>query len=117
MTLQGQEIIRKILPSWFKKKYDFKLNENIENINKEKEVKERNEKSDINLQNMPILDDLVVHLTHGIGRFKGLKQIDTFIGVSDCLEIEYAENSRVYVPIEHMHLVSRYFVFLKWHVI
>ena len=92
-----------------KKKYDFKLNENIENINKEKEVKERNEKSDINLQNMPILDDLVVHLTHGIGRFKGLKQIDTFIGVSDCLEIEYAENSRVYVPIEHMHLVSRYF--------
>ena len=58
---------------------------------------------------MPTKNDLVVHLTHGIGIFNGLKHIDTFMGTTDCLEIEYANNSKFYVPIEHMNLVSKYF--------
>ena len=58
---------------------------------------------------MPSEGDLVVHLTHGIGKFVGLKQLKTFVGVSDCLEIEYKDNSKVFVPIENMNLVSRYF--------
>ena len=86
-----------------------RLYENLEIKSENKELKERNEKSDINLQNMPSKDDLVVHLTHGIGKFNGLKNIDTFLGVNDCLEIEYANSSKVYVPIEHMNLVSKYF--------
>jgi len=87
----------------------FKVNAEPENKPEENKLKERNEKSDFNLQNMPIKDDLVVHLTHGIGRFNGLKNIDTYLGINDCLEIEYADNSKVYVPIEHMNLVSKYF--------
>ena len=48
-----------------------RLYENLEIQFENKELKERNEKSDINLQNMPSKDDLVVHLTHGIGKFNG----------------------------------------------
>ena len=57
---------------------------------------------------MPNKGDLVVHLTHGIGTL-GLKQLKTFVGVSDCLEILYKDESKVFVPIEHMNLISKYF--------
>ena len=58
---------------------------------------------------MPDPGDLVVHLSHGIGRFVGLKQLNTFVGTSDCLEISYKDDSKVFVPIENMDLVSKYF--------
>ena len=89
--------------------YKFKLEKSLEIRPKVQEIKARNEKSDINYQKLPNKGDLVVHLTHGIGSFNGLTPIKTFLGISDCLEIEYADNSKVYVPIEHMNLVSKYF--------
>ena len=61
------------------------------------------------LHTLPKEGDLVVHLSHGIGRFIGLKQIDSFVGRTECLQIEYSDKSKVYVPIEHMNLVSKYF--------
>ena len=61
------------------------------------------------MHTLPKEGDLVVHLSHGIGRFLGLKQIESFVGRTECLQIEYSEKSKVYVPIEHMNLVSKYF--------
>ena len=58
---------------------------------------------------IPKIDELVVHLYHGIGIFKGLKNIKTKSISNECLEIEYRNYSKVYVPIESMHLVSKYF--------
>jgi len=58
---------------------------------------------------IPEINDLVVHLFHGIGIFKGLKNIKTKGISNECLEIEYRNNSKVFVPIESMHLVSKYF--------
>jgi len=58
---------------------------------------------------MPEIDDLVVHLFHGIGRYKGLKNIKSNNIIHDCLEIEYRDESKVYVPVDSMHLVSKYF--------
>ncbi len=58
---------------------------------------------------IPAIDDRVVHLFHGIGIFKGLKNIKTNNTSNECLEIEYRNNSKVFVPIESMHLVSKYF--------
>ena len=78
-------------------------------IDKSKKLLERNEKADLSTSKMPSEGDLVVHLTHGIGKFIGLKQLNTFVGISDCLEIEYKDRSKVFVPIENMDLVSRYF--------
>ena len=45
----------------------------------------------------------------GIKIFKGLKNIKTKSISNECLEIEYRNNSKVFVPIESMHLVSKYF--------
>ncbi|WP_295880210.1 transcription-repair coupling factor [uncultured Bartonella sp.] len=52
--------------------------------------------------------DIVVHVDHGIGRFVGLKTI-TAAGVPrDCLEIHYADEDRLFLPVENIELLSRY---------
>ena len=58
---------------------------------------------------IPSINDRVVHLFHGIGIYRGLKQLTTSGGTQDCLEIEYYDESKVYVPTHSIHLVSKYF--------
>jgi transcription-repair coupling factor (superfamily II helicase) len=54
--------------------------------------------------------ELVVHIDHGIGRYRGLVRIvDRATGFErEYLDIEYAENSRLRVPAEHADRVTRY---------
>ncbi|WP_375457894.1 transcription-repair coupling factor [uncultured Enterovirga sp.] len=52
--------------------------------------------------------DLVVHVDHGIGRFDGLKSIEAAGAPHDCLEITYAGETRLYLPVENIELLSRY---------
>jgi transcription-repair coupling factor (superfamily II helicase) len=52
--------------------------------------------------------DLVVHVDHGIGRFLGLKQIEAMGAPHDCVEIEYAGDTKLYLPVENIELLSRY---------
>ncbi|MBB5751116.1 transcription-repair coupling factor [Prosthecomicrobium pneumaticum] len=52
--------------------------------------------------------DLVVHIDHGIGRFVGLKTVEAAGAPHDCLEIVYAGNDRLYLPVENIELLSRY---------
>jgi transcription-repair coupling factor (superfamily II helicase) len=52
--------------------------------------------------------DLVVHVDHGIGRFMGLKAIEALGASHDCLEIHYADDSRLFLPVENLDLLSRY---------
>ncbi|HLW34168.1 MAG TPA: transcription-repair coupling factor [Chthoniobacterales bacterium] len=53
--------------------------------------------------------DLVVHLEHGVGRFLGLSKIPTSTnGEQEVLTLEFAEEARLYVPLEQAYLVSRY---------
>jgi len=52
--------------------------------------------------------DLVVHVDHGIGRFLGLKTIDVSGAPHDCVEIEYAQNTKLYLPVENIELLTRY---------
>ena len=76
--------------------------------------------------------DLVVHLEQGIGRFLGLSQLpgveagvspamdgetrykrdgaaaDTAISTPEVLVIEFADDARLYVPLEQAFMVSRY---------
>jgi transcription-repair coupling factor (superfamily II helicase) len=52
--------------------------------------------------------ELVVHKEHGIGRFEGLVTMEA-AGVShDCLKLVYAENARLFLPVENIDLISRY---------
>ncbi len=52
--------------------------------------------------------DLVVHVDHGIGRFTGLATIQAAGAPHDCLEIHYAGESKLYLPVENIELLSRY---------
>ncbi|MDQ3750814.1 MAG: hypothetical protein M3367_17615, partial [Acidobacteriota bacterium] len=52
--------------------------------------------------------DFVVHVDHGIGRFEGLQTLETG-GVSrEFMLLYYAENAKLFVPVERLDLVSRF---------
>ncbi len=55
--------------------------------------------------------DLVVHVTHGIGRYLGLKKVRTKSGVVEHIAIEYADGDRLYVPLPEMNLLQKYLGF------
>ena len=52
--------------------------------------------------------DLVVHLDHGIGRYEGLKTLEIQEAPHDCLELLYASDSKLYLPVENIDLLTRY---------
>jgi transcription-repair coupling factor (superfamily II helicase) len=52
--------------------------------------------------------DLVVHADHGLGRYLGLKTLSVGEAPHDCLELEYAGQSKLYLPVENIELLSRY---------
>ncbi|HUF64303.1 MAG TPA: transcription-repair coupling factor [Verrucomicrobiales bacterium] len=53
--------------------------------------------------------DLVVHVEYGVGRFQGLQAHQAGSETAeDTLVIEYQDGARLFVPIDHSNLVSRY---------
>jgi transcription-repair coupling factor (superfamily II helicase) len=52
--------------------------------------------------------DLVVHIDHGIGRYDGLRTLEVNEAPHDCLEIQYWGDSKLYLPVENIDLLSRY---------
>jgi transcription-repair coupling factor (superfamily II helicase) len=52
--------------------------------------------------------DLVVHLAHGIGRYRGLKLIRKADHVEEHLEIEFNGGTKLYVPGVKIGLVQKY---------
>ena len=52
--------------------------------------------------------NLVVHVEHGVGRYLGLREITINNRLQEALAIEYAEGARLYVPVSHAHLLTRY---------
>lgn len=53
--------------------------------------------------------DLVVHLNHGIGKFLGLQKKQDNEGKSkDFFSIAYAHDSKILIPIEQAHLITKY---------
>ena len=60
--------------------------------------------------------DPVVHAAHGIGRYRGLINMDLGQGrnedgtpqMQEMLHLEYADNATLYVPVSQLHQISRY---------
>ena len=52
--------------------------------------------------------DLIVHVDYGVGRFIGLEVITADGAPHECMRLEYAENGRLFVPVENIELLSRY---------
>lgn len=54
------------------------------------------------------LGDLVVHIEHGIGRYDGLETLSVANAPHDCLRLNYAGDTKLYVPVENVEVLSRY---------
>ena len=54
------------------------------------------------------VDDLVVHIDHGIGVFVGLKRIEVGLEQQEFMELRYAGEDKLFVPVERLDLVQRY---------
>jgi transcription-repair coupling factor (superfamily II helicase) len=52
--------------------------------------------------------DLVVHLAHGIGRYRGLRLIEKQGQAEEHLEIEFDGGTKIYVPAVKIDLVQKY---------
>ncbi|TMV92898.1 transcription-repair coupling factor [Thioclava sp. BHET1] len=52
--------------------------------------------------------DLVVHVDHGVGRYKGLETVQALGAPHDCVLLEYAGGDRLYLPVVNIELLSRY---------
>lgn len=51
---------------------------------------------------------IVVHAEHGIGRFVGLRTIEAAGAPRACLELQYADDAKLFLPVENIDLLSRY---------
>lgn len=54
------------------------------------------------------IGDPVVHIEHGIGRYLGLIHLDIAGQMGEFVALEYAEGSKLYVPVTSLQLISRY---------
>ncbi|HWR82764.1 MAG TPA: transcription-repair coupling factor [Candidatus Deferrimicrobium sp.] len=52
--------------------------------------------------------DYVVHIAYGIARYLGLQTLTVDSRSRDCLLLQYADNGKLYVPIEEFNQVSKY---------
>jgi transcription-repair coupling factor (superfamily II helicase) len=54
------------------------------------------------------IGDPVVHVEHGIGRYLGLESLDVGGSPAEFLHLQYANDTKLYVPVAQLHLISRY---------
>ncbi|GAA0781796.1 transcription-repair coupling factor [Hathewaya limosa] len=54
------------------------------------------------------LGDYVVHVNHGIGVYKGIKQLEVGGHKKDYLQVSYGGNDLLYVPVDQLDLVQKY---------
>ncbi|WP_294946681.1 transcription-repair coupling factor [Sulfurivirga sp.] len=50
----------------------------------------------------------VVHIQHGVGRYEGLTTLEHGGHAEEFLVLRYANDDRLYVPVTHLELISRY---------
>lgn len=53
-------------------------------------------------------DDFVVHIDHGVARFGGLQTLDLGARAGEFMLLFYADEAKLYVPVERLDLVQRY---------
>ena len=52
--------------------------------------------------------DLIVHLSHGIGRFRGMQVLDREGGQEEHLVLEFRDGVKIFVPASLINLVQKY---------
>ena len=52
--------------------------------------------------------DLVVHMEHGVGQYRGLVKLEVTGLTNDFLVVEYRDGDKLYVPVDRMNGVQKY---------
>ena len=50
----------------------------------------------------------LVHIDHGVGRYRGLVHLSVDGILAEYMILEYADNDKLYVPVASLHLISQY---------
>ncbi len=69
-----------------------------------------NQSADLIIKNLSelALNAPVVHIDHGVGRYRGLDNLTIDGQNIEFLCLEYANTTKLYVPVSSLHLISRY---------
>jgi transcription-repair coupling factor (superfamily II helicase) len=54
------------------------------------------------------IGDPVVHEEYGVGRYQGLITLNIDNIMAEFLQLEYANNDKLYVPVANLHLITRF---------
>ncbi|MBN1885453.1 MAG: transcription-repair coupling factor [Candidatus Krumholzibacteriota bacterium] len=52
--------------------------------------------------------DHVVHVDHGIGRYMGMRVLEREGGRTECLDIRYEGDDRLFIPVTRLRMVEKY---------
>lgn len=81
-----------------------------ERVQQTRRRKQAQDNSDLIVKNLTELKigSPVVHIDHGVGRYRGLETITIDDQTNEFLTLEYADETKLYVPVTNLHLISRY---------
>lgn len=81
-----------------------------ERIQQQRRRKQTQDNADLVVKNLTELKigAAVVHIDHGVGRYRGLETITVDGQTNEFLTLEYADEAKLYVPVTSLHLISRY---------
>jgi len=54
------------------------------------------------------LDDFVVHIDYGIGKYRGLEVIKNNNSKSECIKLEFVDGDNLYVSVDRLNRVQKY---------
>lgn len=81
--------------------------ERIRQSRRQKQEKDQSENVIRNLTELTI-GAAVVHIDHGVGRYRGMETIEIDGDATEFVMLEYADQAKLYVPVSSLHLISRY---------
>ena len=81
-----------------------------ERIRQQRRQKQEKDQSENVIRNLTELTPgaAVVHIDHGVGRYRGMQTIEIDKETTEFVMLEYADEAKLYVPVSSLHLISRY---------
>jgi transcription-repair coupling factor (superfamily II helicase) len=52
--------------------------------------------------------DFIVHISHGVGRYMGMRMLEVEGGKTECLDIRYEGADRLFIPVSKLRMVEKY---------
>ena len=79
-------------------------------LQKRRRERERDNAAELVVRSLTELDmdSPVVHIDHGVGRYRGLQTLEVDNQQYEFLCLAYQDDARLYVPVASLHLISRY---------